>query len=140
MENMESIILFGVVIVVMFIVIMIVKPWKTEEDIVQPVVRAKAKTTTKKKVVKVDRIKTVKTEVKEPLIVDSTVSATVDNQAVDSQVNVSDVSSPVTLETPVTDVNLMTVPQLREAAKSKGITGYSSMNKTELLAKLSEIK
>jgi len=109
MDN--NLILLVVVLVIMSTIILALRPWRTEET---------SKETTKT-VVKVERVKPethVETKVETLVITESANSGEI--------LTVSSAS-----------LESMTVSQLRELAKARNISGYSSMNKTELISKLS---
>jgi len=110
MDN--NLILLLVVLVVMAVIILAIAPWRTEED-TKKVTSEK----TTKTMVKVEKIKP-KTKVETLVITESANSGEI--------LTVSSAS-----------LESMTVSQLRELAKARNISGYSSMNKTELISKLS---
>jgi large subunit ribosomal protein L21 len=114
MDN--NLILLVVVLVVVAVIILAVAPWRTEEDTKEVTSEKTTKT-----MVKVEKIKP---ETHSEVKVDSVIV---------SKVVVSGEVLPVS----TTGLESMTVSQLRELAKAKDITGYSSMNKTELISKLS---
>jgi short subunit fatty acids transporter len=109
MDN--NLILLVVVLVVVAVIILAIAPWKTEETSKE----------TKKTVVKVERVKP-----------ETHVEAKVETLVITESANSGEI-----LTVSSTSLESMTVSQLRELAKSRNITGYSSMNKTELISKLS---
>jgi hypothetical protein len=113
MDN--NLILLIVVVAVMAVVILAIQPWKTNSGVSEQPAPKKVI----KRVVKIEKISTPVTPAVEGTVVNS-----------------GDTTSPVLSTSPES----MTVPQLRELAKTKGISGYSSMNKSELISKLSEVK
>jgi regulatory protein YycH of two-component signal transduction system YycFG len=114
MDN--NLILLLVVLVIISTIILALRPWRTEEDTKEVTSEKTTKT-----VVKVERVKPethVETKVETLVITESANSGEI--------LTVSSAS-----------LESMTVSQLRELAKARNISGYSSMNKTELISKLS---
>ena len=58
------------------------------------------------------------------------------DEGIASSENVSVLNADITEAADTSDYSAMTVTELKDIAKSKGLTGYSTLNKAELIALL----